>query len=208
MSTTATTPQLAGLQAGRIVNYVMANGKVRPFIIVEPWDSTGIVNGVLLFDGSNDKGNFAQMLGHVPDDISEADLADLQNSQAAYHPEIQGVKQLCAELIYSAPYSDTPKPGTWHWPKRDAIQAASVDPAALQTQLEALVSTDVEAAKADLLQQANMKIQALAESVQAALDEMKAEIQALKPNATAPAEAATATDPIPGMDPGTHPSTT
>lgn len=76
--------------AGRIVNYVMKDGQVRPFLIVSATDNAP--NGKLFYDCTNDSGNFPNQ---EPVNIGD------------------GVEQL-----WSVTYSEEKKPGTWHWPTK------------------------------------------------------------------------------------------
>jgi hypothetical protein len=105
--------KLVGLVAGRIVNYVMANGVVRPFLVVNAFDGEGTVNGLLFFDGIND--------------------AKIQVVHPK--PEPSGALPVFAMLIASVSYSEDLLPGTWHWPQKQGVVASSVDPEALATQL-------------------------------------------------------------------------
>ena len=73
---------------GRLVNYVMKNGAIRPMLVVSGGDMSP--NGKLFYDSTNDVGNFN---GADPQNIGD------------------GVEQM-----WSVPYSADKKPGTWHWP--------------------------------------------------------------------------------------------
>src|SRR5579859_3110440 len=81
--------------AGRIVNFVLKDGQVRPLMIVRVWGDSpmpGYINGVLLFDGSND----ANVLPHeVPNPV--------------------GVPVMWVTSVH---YDAAKVPGTWHWPER------------------------------------------------------------------------------------------
>lgn len=105
--------KLVGLVPGRLVNYVMANGVVRPFLVVNAFDGGGVVNGLLVFDGIND--------------------AKIQVVHPK--PEPSGALPVFAMLIASVEYSEDKLPGTWHWPAKPSVVASSVDPEALATQL-------------------------------------------------------------------------
>lgn len=115
---------LVGLQAGRIVNYVMRNFKVRPMVILEPFDGNGAVNGLLFFDGLNDNGNFPN-----PRRIGDSG----QCSQTAEW--IEGAE-------FREPFDDGGEltPGTWHWPVAARVRASSVDANAIETIVEQLVA--------------------------------------------------------------------
>lgn len=81
-----------GLIEGRVVHYVMPNGKHRPAMVSRVWESErGMVNLVVTLDGRNDIGDL-KAAGVHPDDI-------------------QGF-QLWATSEY---YSEQPEPHTWHW---------------------------------------------------------------------------------------------
>ncbi len=80
-----------GLTEGRIVHYVMPDGKHRPAIIVQVWQqadmSTGYANLVVFVDGANDL--------HYPSTPDKPDQVTLWKTS-----------------IY---YSDEKKVNTWHW---------------------------------------------------------------------------------------------
>lgn len=99
----------AGLQAGRIVNYVMLDGSIRPLIVVRVWQSgpvPGYINGVLIFDGLNDASNFPSRLDYNP---------QTEIGQGPFGPIM---KVLCEEWVTSTHYDEAKSPGTWHWPDR------------------------------------------------------------------------------------------
>lgn len=61
---TRSTTTIPGLTAGRIVHYTLSEqdgvhpravGKVRPAIVVEPWDGEGLVNLHVFLNGTNDR---------------------------------------------------------------------------------------------------------------------------------------------------------
>lgn len=121
---------IAGLVAGRIVNYVMSDHTIRPLIVVNAFDGTGLVNGVLLFDGLNDAGNFPVPLvaghsGHLP---------------------------LCAAWIAGAKFDDGKAsiPGTWDWPAKQPCVAAAVDAAALETAMLPIIERLMDTINAKL----------------------------------------------------------
>jgi hypothetical protein len=86
--------------AGRIVNYVISDGKVRPFLIVEPWglETEGAVNGLLFVDGPNDGGKIG-VIGDV----------DLNKNPVIWKSSVP---------YQAAPESGKLTPFTWHWPAR------------------------------------------------------------------------------------------
>jgi hypothetical protein len=84
---------MEGLEIGRIVHYVMKDGQERPLMVVRVWSPSeipGYINGVLIFDGSNDSGIFP------------------------YSGYESGRN---TAWITSTHYDAGKKPGTWHWPK-------------------------------------------------------------------------------------------
>jgi len=77
---------------GRIVNYVLADGQVRPLMVTHVQGAAlGHVNGVLFFDGSND-----------------ARVLPREHTDPAGQPYMQ-----LAVIRYDA----NKTPGTWHWPE-------------------------------------------------------------------------------------------
>jgi hypothetical protein len=79
---------MEGLTAGRIVHYVLTDGRTevnghRPAIVVKVWNSDGTANLQVFTDGGND---------YIP-------------------PEPVVWKT-------SVMYSEDPQPGTWHWIER------------------------------------------------------------------------------------------
>lgn len=137
--------KIAGLVAGRIVNFVMKGGCLRPLLIVRvPADGIGIVNGVLFFDGLNDIGNFPATLGAplVRDSYGRT-LSSLWASGVGYDET--------GDLE-----------GTWHWPTKQAVVASGIDAAAFNVLLDARVAQ----IEADLTEKLNKTV----ESVNAALD--------------------------------------
>lgn len=144
--------KLAGLVAGRIVNYVMADGTLRAFFVVNPWDGTGLVNGILFFDGVND---------------AKIHVVPLGVDSSGHVPAF-------AKLLASVPYSEDATPGSWHFGAKQAVVASSVDPDALLTQLIALNKSDFEKGGAVLTQQVlevvNEKLAATVQTVNQLLD--------------------------------------
>jgi hypothetical protein len=95
MSDTANVSTFPGLAEGKIVNYVLPDGRsqgeIRPAIIVRVWRNVppdlieqGYSNLVVFVDGTND------------------------------YPDTQG----CTIWATSRVYSDDKEPGTWHWPAK------------------------------------------------------------------------------------------
>jgi hypothetical protein len=149
---------LAGLQAGRIVNYVMKNGDIRPMLIIALIESAvaNTVRGIVFHDGSGDVRNFPLMLlagpsGHVPDHVA----------------------------LVNAPFDDDEElPGTWHWPTKQPVIAASVDNGNLELLVTGLMSSVLEQFKAELLALVNAKCDVLSKSVGDALDGHDAKVLA------------------------------
>ncbi len=87
-------------KAGRMVNFVMKDGSVRPLIITATFNTTddpakAMVNGHLLLDGSNDRENNPYI--EKPDPEKDAPMTQWVTS--AHHDFDKAV-------------------GTWHWPER------------------------------------------------------------------------------------------
>lgn len=108
MSTQAVS--LPGLALGRTVQYVMKDLSTRPFIIARIWNQeTGYVNGVLIFDGSNDKDN-------IPDGVG---LMSTGDHGVALSGQTVG-------WVTSTSYDPSgEKEGTWHFP--NIVPAATAD---------------------------------------------------------------------------------
>lgn len=155
----ATAPRdMAGLKASRIVHFVMKNGKHRPLIVVEP-GSGDRVNGILLFDGTNDTANFPEGAGVTqPENLRD-----------------------CVAWATSIAFDDGGAPGTWRWPSRESVIAAAVDPAALSIQLEPLVGSMLDARfaslRSEVLQTVNEKMKAQAEHIEDTLNKYDENIQ-------------------------------
>lgn len=145
--------RIAGLLGGRIVNYVMGNDEVRPLIVVNPFDSTGILNGVLLFDGRSDLGKFPVALGSV-------NVADLHENQ------------LCTLFVQGVAFDDEGAPGTWHWPSRQPVVAAGLDASVLETFREELLATMNQKLQSTV-ESVNNALDSHAELVRSAISEVK-----------------------------------
>jgi hypothetical protein len=87
------------LKPGRIVHYVLKNGEVRPFNITRVTQGTKNINGVLAFDGPNDR-------NHLPDELEIRSETELR----------AGTRWLEDVPYAEMPAGKTPVPGTWHWP--------------------------------------------------------------------------------------------
>ncbi|MFA5836210.1 MAG: hypothetical protein WC837_04555 [Bellilinea sp.] len=86
-----------GLIEGRIVHYVMPDGKHRPAIIVRVWDkahTNGCVNLTVFTDWTNDS--------RGPDYVMDADCA--------------AGKMWRTSVLFDG--NTDPAPGTWHWIER------------------------------------------------------------------------------------------
>ena len=87
---------------GRIVHYVLANGKHRPAIVVEDWQDGETVNLQVFLDGSND---------------ATAEIHDGSAGVVFEHERTVGIAWRT-----SVAYADAKKKlvGSWHWPEREA----------------------------------------------------------------------------------------
>lgn len=144
---------LAGLSAGRIVHYVMRDGSVRPLLLVNTRDSSGEVNGVLLFDGPADNGNFP--------------YTDTMPNAGSGH------RETCVTWVPNIKYddSDTPAPGTWHWPPQPRLATvADVQNAAQVTTATVATIEDVQVLHDGILDTVNAKLDAHLATVGAMLD--------------------------------------
>jgi hypothetical protein len=81
---------------GRIVHFVMPDGKSRPAQVVEVF-TPPTVNLQVFTDGGNDRANWIKLLGYMPS--PEAD-----------------VPALLWRTSVGFDGSDKPVAGTWHWP--------------------------------------------------------------------------------------------
>lgn len=123
--------RLSGLVSGRILNFVIASGDIRPLLVVNPLNGFGPVNGILFFDPATDS---AETLGVplLPNKYGHAPLFCVPLSNVPYE-----------ELALNS--------GTWHWPARPSpLVASAVDPAALSTQIEAILAPVIDAINAKL----------------------------------------------------------
>lgn len=101
---------MEGLQAGRILNFMMQNRSTRPLIVTrvhgikDDNDDIGDCAGVLFIDGGHDRSLLPEGVQY----INEATV-----------------------VVVSAIYDDTGKePGTWHWPTITHGEPQSIDPIA------------------------------------------------------------------------------
>ena len=87
------------LKPGRIVHYVLKNGDVRPLTVTRVIPGTKTVNGVLAFDGPNDK-------SHLPEEL-----------EIRSEIELRAGTRWMEEIPYNELVTGkTLVPGTWHWP--------------------------------------------------------------------------------------------
>jgi hypothetical protein len=92
---------MEGLTEGRIVHYVMPDGKHVPAIVVKVWDTTGSMgtsNLQVFTDGSNS-------LPFTPEEKQQFQNFGM-DLDAVRHGHIWKT---------SIMFSEEPKPGTWHW---------------------------------------------------------------------------------------------
>ena len=82
---------------GRIVHYVLANGKHRPAIVVEDWEKGTDVNLQVFLDGKNDE---------------TAEAHDGSLGAVFEHERSIGIAWRT-----SVKYSEKKLPGTWHQPE-------------------------------------------------------------------------------------------
>lgn len=149
---------LDGLQAGRIVNYVLLDKSIRPLLVLDPLDGTGKVDGDLFFMPATDLGNLPEPLtagpsGHVPEFV-----VGLRG--VPYDPSVGDADDL----------TSFPTPGTWHWPKKPAVMAAGIDAVAINVLALAAVSEILESFRAEILQTVNQKLETTVTSVNALLE--------------------------------------
>lgn len=144
--------KLVGLVAGRLVNFVMADGAVRPLLIVNPWDGSGPVDGVLFFAGAQDRARHVRPLspggsGHLP---------------------------TFATLLLNVAHSHEPEVGKWHWPHTGKVTASSVDANHFQTVFESAFADAFGKAstilKAQILDLMNEKLVLNLEAVNAMIE--------------------------------------
>lgn len=85
---------------GRIVNFTLANGEVRPAIIVRVWNDT-CINVRVFLDGSNDDAALTVHLDGASYDV--ADRVTGWSTSVCYEEPVDGAAAA---------------PRTWHWPSR------------------------------------------------------------------------------------------
>ena len=90
-----------GLAIGRIVHYVMPDGKHRPAIVVNIWGESGMSNLQVITDGSND-------LPYTPEEKEKFSNFGM-DADAVRHGHIWKT---------SISFSEEPQPNTWHWPEK------------------------------------------------------------------------------------------
>jgi hypothetical protein len=87
-----------GLIEGRIVHFVMPDGKHTPAIIAKVWNDNGLVNLQVITDGSN-------ALPYTPEEKTQFSNFGM-DLEAVKHGHV---------WMTSRSYSDKYEPGTWHW---------------------------------------------------------------------------------------------
>lgn len=83
---------------GRVVHYVMLDGKVRPGLVVQVW-TDGLVNMQVFTDGCNDDTN-------------------LYLHERSGRDGGKGARNVVWRTSVRYDEAATPEPGTWHWPPR------------------------------------------------------------------------------------------
>jgi hypothetical protein len=90
---------MEGLTEGRIVHFVMPDGKHAPAMIVKVWNQdSGMSNLQVFTDGSN-------ALPHTPEEKEKFGNFGIDLKEVS-HGHIWMTSRL---------YSDYQEPGTWHW---------------------------------------------------------------------------------------------
>lgn len=137
---------VAGLQEGRLVNYVMRDHSIRPLLVVNARDRAGLVDGVLFFNGPSDNG-----LHVIP-----------------MEAEHSGFIPYTVRNLKAVPFdeSKTLMPGTWHWPQRQPVVAAGLDNAALEQIVDALTQSVMRQAKIAMDAQTELVNDKLAQTVE------------------------------------------
>ena len=90
-----------GLIEGRIVHYVMPNGRHLPAIVVNVWGESGVSNLQVITDGTND-------LPYTQDDKEKFSNFGIVLDEVA-HGHIWKT---------SIAFSENKETNTWHWPER------------------------------------------------------------------------------------------
>lgn len=139
---------LAGLIAGRLVNFVMADESVRPFLVVIPNDATGPVNGVLFIDGPHDR------------QLCPRNIA----------PEQSGAFPEVAVRLVDVAYSELHEPGSWHWPAKQPVIAAGIDANAINTAVAMMMEPVVARMRQQIIDDVSVRIEGLQKLLQDSLD--------------------------------------
>lgn len=161
----AETPRIiAGLQEGRIVDYRLNDGTVRPIIVVCAGDRTGLIAGVLFFKGREDNRNHPMPLptdesGHLPSH---------------------------SVLLIDVPYSEDATPGSWGWPTKQAVIAAGVDANAINTTVMAILEPILQRIQKQLLDVVNEKLDANVDTVNKLMDSHSAAVKEVLAEAKQP----------------------
>lgn len=87
-----------GLTEGRIVHFVMPDGKHAPAMIVKVWQDNGLSNLQVITDGTN-------AFPYTPEETELFKMAGM-DLESVKHGHV---------WVTSRSYSEEPKLGTWHW---------------------------------------------------------------------------------------------
>lgn len=117
-------PKPIDILVGQRLNYVMRDGSIRPLDVVRVWSDT-CVNGVLLFDGSNDDGNIPSLSEDHP----------LPHTDITISPHYN--LPLPVLWLTSVMRDDGKAPGTWHLDE-DGEASENPDMTALLSELQTL----------------------------------------------------------------------
>lgn len=93
--------------SSRIVNYVMNDFTVRPFLITRVWSDT-TVNGTLFIDGSNDY----QIVPNTTLDYTAPLVLTVWKTSVVYNDP---------SSVEREDGKTTPVANTWHWPARVTV---------------------------------------------------------------------------------------
>lgn len=138
---------LAGLQASRLVWYVLLDLSVRPFLILDALDGTGTVLGILFFNRIQDERQLP-----VPCTVDDT-----------------GHKPACA-MVLTVEYSEEGAAGSWMWPTKQPVMAANVDANAVNMAIDAYIEPVVARVTATFKQLLDDRLKAQDEAVQALLN--------------------------------------
>lgn len=108
-------------QIGRVLHYILENGKCRPALVLEDWGGTGTVNLIVFPDGSNDgkeaidnhQHNY-EAPGLLAPTIGGPHVPNTARSGPANAPLV-GIWKTSVK-----PEHKVKKSGSWHWPRECA----------------------------------------------------------------------------------------